>query len=71
MYAKLDQHVVSKFAELRHAAALPTQDELKTKNVVEVKKLELLAVQKRLRREVMVSTTFIFRPFLSGALSGH
>jgi hypothetical protein len=69
LHAKLDQHVVSKFAELKHAAALPTRDYLKTKNVVELKKLELLAVQKRLRREVMVSVdVYIGR---SGALSGH
>lgn len=51
---KLDQHVAVKTAEVKRAEALPSQDDCKTKKVIELKKLELLAMQQKLRREVMV-----------------
>lgn len=59
LHAEVDQRVASKLTELRRVAALPCQDDLKTKKVIDLKKLELLAIQQRLRREVMVRHTSI------------
>ncbi|GAQ90018.1 putative SNF2 family N-terminal domain containing protein [Klebsormidium nitens] len=53
LQTKLVQHVAVKTAEVKRAEAVPSQDDCKTKKVIDLKKLELLALQQKLRKEVM------------------